>query len=74
MKILKKNALIARRQVEHTQSERSILAQAKHPFCMQLRYAFQTGAKLYLVLDFYKGGELFFHLKKKKRFKVPEAS
>merc|ERR1712130_968802 len=38
------------------------------PFLMHLRFAFQTEAKLYFVLDYYRGGELFFHLKKKRRF------
>jgi len=45
----------------------------QHPFLMQLRYAFQTEGKLYFVLDFYKGGELFFHLKKVKKFTEPQA-
>ncbi|ETO30835.1 serine/threonine-protein kinase Sgk2 isoform beta [Reticulomyxa filosa] len=40
---------------------------------MNLRYAFQTEAKLYFVLDFYQGGELFFHLRKVKRFTEPQA-
>ena len=56
MKILKKKAIIARRQIEHTKAERRILESLQHPFCMTLRYAFQTFGKLYLVLDFYRGG------------------
>merc|ERR1719334_2615047 len=68
MKILKKKALIAKHQVEHTNAERKILQSLQHPFLMHLRYAFQTEAKLYFVLDYYRGGELFFHLKKKRRF------
>ena len=56
MKILKKKAIIARRQIEHTKAERRILESLQHPFCMSLRYAFQTFGKLYLVLDFYRGG------------------
>lgn len=40
----------------------------KHPFLMTLRYAFQTSSKLYFVLDFYQGGELFYHLKNVRRF------
>merc|ERR1719295_149511 len=40
---------------------------------MTLRYAFQTATKLYFVLDYYTGGELFFHLKKKRRFDEGEA-
>jgi len=73
MKILKKKALIAKQQVEHTNAERKILQQLQHPFLMHLRYAFQTDSKLYFVLDYYRGGELFFHLKKKRRFSELQA-
>ena len=31
---------------------------------VHVRYGFQTADKLYLVMDFMQGGELFFHLKK----------
>lgn len=68
MKILKKRAIIARNQVEHTKAERKILQALQHPFLMTLRYAFQSKEKLYFVLDYYQGGELFFHLKNKRRF------
>merc|ERR1712050_716380 len=73
MKILKKKAIIQRNQVEHTLAERKILEALKHPFLMNLRFAFQTETKLYFVLDYYTGGELFFHLKKKRRFRENEA-
>jgi serine/threonine protein kinase len=63
MKILKKQQLVARKQVQHTQTERKVLAQINHPFVVSLRYAFQTQTKLYMVLDYFTGGELFFHLK-----------
>jgi len=59
--------------VDHTNEERRILMSLQHPFLMQLRYAFQTESKLYFVLDFYKGGELFFHLKKMKKFSEMQA-
>jgi serine/threonine protein kinase len=68
MKILKKKAIVARNQVEHTKAERKILQALQHPFLMTLRYAFQSKEKLYFVLDYYQGGELFFHLKTKRRF------
>lgn len=35
---------------------------------MQLYYAFQTETKLYLVIDFLNGGELFTYLRKEHRF------
>jgi len=68
MKILKKQAILSRNQVEHTKAERKILQTLQHPFLMTLRYAFQSNDKLYLVLDYFQGGELFFHLKSKRRF------
>ena len=73
MKILKKETIIARNQVEHTRAERAILQSLQHPFLMGLRFAFQTKEKLYFVLDYYQGGELFFHLKHKRRFSEDEA-
>jgi serine/threonine protein kinase len=54
--------------VEHTKAERKILQALQHPFLMTLRYAFQSKDKLYFVLDYYQGGELFFHLKTARRF------
>jgi hypothetical protein len=35
--------------VEHTLTERSVLANTSHPFILALRYAFQTEHKLYMV-------------------------
>lgn len=34
----------------------------QHPFIVDLKYAFQTGGKLYLILEYMCGGELFRHL------------
>ena len=62
MKILDKKNIIRRNQVEHTITERRVLGRTKHPFIVTLHYAFQTGKKLYFVLDYCSGGELFFHL------------
>ena len=73
MKILRKKAIVERNQVEHTRAEREILEEIDHPFLMGLHYAFQTPAKLYLVMDMITGGELFFHLKNERRFKEPRA-
>ena len=63
MKVLKKQDIIRRQQVEHTRAERRILGEIEHPFIVSLRFAFQTPTKLYLVTDYCAGGELFHHLK-----------
>lgn len=68
MKVLRKDAIIKRRQVAHTQAERDILTKLKHPFIVNLNFAFQTKDKLFMILDFVNGGELFFHLKNEGRF------
>lgn len=64
MKVLRKDNIIKRNQVEHTRTERSVLGYVKHPFIVGLKMAFQTPEKLFFVLDYCAGGELFFHLGK----------
>ena len=51
--------------VKQIMAERNVLIQnLQHPFLVGLHYSFQTSSKLYFVLDYVNGGELFFHLKK----------
>eukprot|EP01127_Copromyxa_protea_P000250 TRINITY_DN10216_c0_g1_i1.p1 TRINITY_DN10216_c0_g1~~TRINITY_DN10216_c0_g1_i1.p1 ORF type:complete len:417 (-),score=90.17 TRINITY_DN10216_c0_g1_i1:33-1283(-) len=68
MKVMRKENIIAKNQVTHTKDEKSILQRIKHPFIVNLHYAFQTPEKLYMILDYVNGGELFYHLKKCGRF------
>ncbi|XP_022655507.1 ribosomal protein S6 kinase 2 beta-like isoform X5 [Varroa destructor] len=67
MKVLKKATLKVRDRVR-TKMERDILAEVRHPFVVRLHYAFQTEGKLYLILDFLKGGDLFTRLSKEVMF------
>lgn len=41
-----------------------LLIQIQHPFVVSLKCAFQSETKLFLVMDYLSGGELFFHLRK----------
>lgn len=68
MKVLRKEAIVQRNQVEHTRAEGEILRSIDHPFLMRLHHAFQTVTKLYFIMDYLVGGELFFHLKNERRF------
>jgi serum/glucocorticoid-regulated kinase 1/serum/glucocorticoid-regulated kinase 2 len=68
MKSLRKDMIERRNQRVHTTTERAILAEVQNPFIVQLRFAFQTPDKLYMVMDFMNGGELFFHLRRSGRF------
>eukprot|EP01006_Ploeotia_vitrea_P036068 TRINITY_DN65963_c5_g3_i5.p1 TRINITY_DN65963_c5_g3~~TRINITY_DN65963_c5_g3_i5.p1 ORF type:complete len:328 (+),score=6.33 TRINITY_DN65963_c5_g3_i5:57-1040(+) len=73
MKTLRKSALAKRNQLAHTSTERVILQKISSPFLVHLEYAFQTPDKLYMVIDYMGGGELFFWLKRDKRFSEPRA-
>lgn len=68
MKVLKKDYIIKKNQVEHTKTERSVLGYTRHPFIVGLNMAFQTNDNLFFILDYCGGGELFFHLGKVGRF------
>jgi serine/threonine protein kinase len=61
MKILKKQHVVDTRQVDSTKAERRILHNIEHPFVVKLRYAFQSQSKLYMVMDYYSGGSLYYH-------------
>ena len=69
MKILKKEIVIKRKQVNHTMTERSLLEKLNHPFIVKLIYAFQDKEKLYFITEFMQGGELFFHLRRNPQYK-----
>ncbi|XP_013115058.2 chromosomal serine/threonine-protein kinase JIL-1 [Stomoxys calcitrans] len=74
MKVLKKDTVVQKKKTaEHTTTERQVLeAIQQSPFLVGLHYAFQTDSKLYLVLDYVSGGELFTHLYKAEHF--PEST
>ena len=60
---------VQKKRIESTKSERSILELVnRHPFIVNLYYAFQDHEKLYLILEYASGGELFRHLEMEKFF------
>ncbi|CDW75713.1 rps6 protein kinase [Stylonychia lemnae] len=73
MKVLKKKQLRKQRQVKNTWTERMILEKINHPFIVKMNFAFQNEKKLFLVLDYCPGGELFFYISQIGRFKEQSA-
>jgi serine/threonine protein kinase len=69
-KQFKKASLVVHKKlVEQTKTERQILESVnRHPFVVKLFYAFQDQEKLYLILEYGQGGELFHHLNTEKMF------
>uniref|UniRef100_A0A2K5V2V5 non-specific serine/threonine protein kinase n=1 Tax=Macaca fascicularis TaxID=9541 RepID=A0A2K5V2V5_MACFA len=74
VKVLQKKSILKKKEQSHIMAERSVLLKnVRHPFLVGLRYSFQTPEKLYFVLDYVNGGELFFHLQRERRFLEPRA-
>lgn len=69
-KQFKKASLVVHKKlIEQTKTERQILESVnKHPFVVNLYYAFQDHEKLYLILEYGQGGELFTHLTTERMF------
>lgn len=71
----KASLTVHKRLVEQTKTERSILESVnRHPFVVKLYYAFQDHEKLYLILEYAQGGELFTHLAQERMFSEDVAS
>ena len=68
MKILKKEVIIKKDEVEHTMTEKRVLQKTDHPFLLTLKYSFTTVDRLCLVTEFVNGGELYFHLARERAF------
>lgn len=70
VKVLKKAQVVKMKQVEHTNDERLMLQEVKHPFLITLWGTFQDSKNIYMVMDFVEGGELFSLLRKSQARKL----
>jgi serum/glucocorticoid-regulated kinase 2 len=68
MKTLRKDALIEKDQVEHTKTEKMIMEHINHPFMVNLEFAFSSPDRIHFVMQYMRGGELFYHLKESRKF------
>ncbi|EER09054.1 cAMP-dependent protein kinase catalytic subunit isoform 2, putative [Perkinsus marinus ATCC 50983] len=68
LKMLKKAVIIRLKQVDHINSEKTILKAIHHPMIVNLYGSFHDSRYLYLALEYVVGGEFFTHLRKVGRF------
>ncbi len=68
LKVLRKSQLIGQNLMKYAVTERNILAVTDHPFVVKLNYAFQDESRLFMIMDYYPGGDLGFHLNKEQRY------
>lgn len=68
LKIIKKDKVDGATQLVNITTERNILKSVAHPFIIGFNGCFQTEKKLYFVLEYCPGGELYGLLSKRGRF------
>jgi serine/threonine protein kinase len=68
LKILKKSEIIRLKQVDHIKSEVRILSKIFHPFVVNLLGHTQDEKRLYMLMEYVPGGEVFTHLRSQGRF------
>ena len=73
LKILKKSEILRLQQLHHMQCEVDILRRLRHPFVVNYFGHFQDERRLYVVLEYVQGGELFSYLRRQGRFVDPVA-
>jgi serine/threonine protein kinase len=70
LKILRKSEVVRMRQVEHLKSEVEILTKVSHPFIVNLFGHIQDSRRLYMLLEFVPGGEVFTKLRDEDTFSL----
>lgn len=73
MKTLSKRKILGQNLVRYAKTERDVLSYTKHPFIVNLNYAFQSKTKLFLILDFCPGGDLGKIIAQERRFNEDRA-
>jgi len=71
MKMLKKSVLLEKQEVEHTKTENRVLQTLRHPFLVNLQYSFTSSDRVFFVMEYAGGGELFEHIGRLGRFPEP---
>jgi serine/threonine protein kinase len=62
LKEMNKALVLSKHSVSSVLNERKLLAVLKHPFIVNMQYAFQDREYLYLVMDLMTGGDLRYHI------------
>lgn len=72
IKVLQKEEMIRRNKIKRVLTEREILVTTDHPFIVSLYATFQSTEKLYYVMEYCAGGEMFRLLQKQPNKVLPE--
>jgi len=67
MKCMRKEAVL-QDNLKGTKNERSILSMLRHPYIVTMHFAFQCKGRLYLIMDYFPGGQFLDMLHKNSPF------
>ena len=73
MKCIRKDIILENEQMENIKLEKDILRQIDHPFLVNMEFVFQNEFRIYFLMKFVQGGELFRHLVEVRKFPEPTA-
>ena len=74
LKEMSKAKIIDKKREKSIKYERDLLVKLKHPFIVNMHFAFQDKENLYLVMDLLTGGDLRYHISKQKKFTEEQTS
>jgi serum/glucocorticoid-regulated kinase 2 len=73
MKCIRKDVVLENDSMQSLILEKEILYNIDHPFIVSMDYVFQNDSRIFFLMDFIEGGELFRHLVKIRRFPEEQA-
>lgn len=68
LKSMRKDVILDRVSVQSINLERLIMLQVDHPFLVSMQFVFQREYRVYFIMDFMPGGELFHYMHNERRF------
>jgi serum/glucocorticoid-regulated kinase 2 len=68
LKVISKLDIIKRNFFDGLKNEKSIMEKVNNPFVVNLDYCFANPSYIFFAMQFKQGGELYYHLRKNKRF------
>lgn len=76
MKVIKKEMFVGNENedIDWVQTEKHVFERASnYPFLVGLHSCFQNESRLFFVIEFVRGGDLMYHMQRKRRLNEPEA-
>jgi hypothetical protein len=72
IKVIRKDILIEYNQIKNTKLEKDIMFKCQHQFLVGMEFLFMSELRLFFVMPFIRGGELYRFFKSRRRFKENE--